>query len=111
MRNLTRIVLGHNLVTIPHIHINTVVRYCFGSSIGQHVGRNQRRFWQQPQNRKGHRLTAILERHHPVQIRLLRPIIHRAHYYDDEGGWEMPQVYTETDMESNCSETEMFKIE
>ena len=46
-----------------------------------------------------------------MQIRSLCPIIHRAHYCDDEGGWEMPKIYTETDMKSNWSETEMSKIE
>jgi len=46
---------------------------------------------------------------HTMRIPLLHPIVHRAHYYDD-GGWEMPKVYTETYMKSNWSETEMFKI-
>ena len=45
-----------------------------------------------------------------MQSLLRHPIIHHAHYYDDEDGWEMPKVYTETYMESNWSETEMFKI-
>ena len=45
-----------------------------------------------------------------MQSPLLRPIIHRAHYYDDEGGWEIPKVYTETYMKSNWNETEMFKV-
>ena len=58
---------------------------------------------------KGSQVNCFFKCHHPVQIPLLPPIIHRAQYYD-EGGWEMPKVYTETDMESNRSETEMFKI-
>ena len=49
--------LAHNLITIPHIHISTVLMCCLGCWIGQHVGRNQRRFWEQPQKGKGHRLT------------------------------------------------------
>ena len=75
--------------------------YFFACWMGQHVGRNQRRFWQQLQNGKCH---------HPMQIPLLRPIIHRARYYDVEGGWEMPKVYTENYMKSNWSKTEMFKL-
>ena len=39
----------------------------------------------------------------------IAPIIHSAHFYD-KGGWEMSKVCTETDMKSNWSETEMFKI-
>jgi len=42
-----------------------------------------------------------------MQIPLLCPMFHRAHFYDDEGGCEMSKVYTETDMKSNWSETEM----
>jgi hypothetical protein len=45
-----------------------------------------------------------------MQIPLVCPIMHHSHCYNDEGGWEMPKVYTETYMESNWSETEMFKI-
>jgi hypothetical protein len=78
--------------------------------MGQHRERNHRSFWQQPQNGEGHGLTAILECHQPMQIPLLHPIIPRAHYYDDEGGWEMPKIYTELCMKSNWSETEMFRI-
>jgi hypothetical protein len=33
-----------------------------------------------------------------------------AHWYNDEGGWEIPKVCTDTYMKSNWSETEMFKI-
>ena len=102
--------LAHNLVTLTHIHINSVLLYFFGCWIGQHVGRNQRRFWQQLLNGKCHRLTVILECHHPMQIPLLLPIIHCAHYHDFEGGLEMLKVYTENYMKSNWSKTEMFKI-
>jgi len=45
-----------------------------------------------------------------MQSPLLRPIIHHAHYYNDEGKWEMPKVYSQTYMKSNWSEIEMFKI-
>jgi hypothetical protein len=33
-----------------------------------------------------------------------------THYCNDEGGWEMPKVYTETYMKSNWSKTEVFKL-
>jgi hypothetical protein len=67
--------LARNLVTIPHIHINTFFIYLFGCLIGQHVGRNQRRFWQQPQNRTGHRLNSIMQCQLPMHSPLLCPII------------------------------------
>ena len=51
--------LAHNLITIVHIHISTVLMYFFGCWIGQHVGKNQKRFWEQLQNGKGHRLTVF----------------------------------------------------
>ena len=51
--------LAHNLITILHIHISTVLMYFFGCWIGQHVGKNQKRFWEQLQNGKGHRLTVF----------------------------------------------------
>jgi hypothetical protein len=100
--------LAHNLVTIPHIQMNTLFMYFFGCQIGQHVGRKQRRFWQQPQN------VSHLKFSYRVPTPYAEPMVPSypatcSHYCSDEGGWEMPKVYTDSYMKSNWSKTEIFK--
>jgi hypothetical protein len=96
--------------TFISIHYQYII-YLLGCSIGQCVGRNQRRFWQQLQKRKGHRLTSIMDYHHPMQSPLLRPIIqHKLTIMTVRMDLEMPNFHNKTYMKGNWRKTEMFKI-
>jgi hypothetical protein len=73
------------------------------------VIKNQRKFWQQPQ------YVSHLKFYYRVPTPYAESMVPFypatfAHGYNDEGGWEIPRVYTDTYMKSNWSETEICKI-
>ena len=100
--------LAHNLITISHIHINTVLMYFFGCWVGQHVGKNRKRFWEQLQNGKGHRLTVFWSA--LCRFRCSFPSFTMPTNTMMKVDGRCPKVYTGTYMKSNWRETEIFKI-
>ena len=104
--------LAHNLVTIPHILINTLFIYLFIWLLNMSAhGKEPKNILTTATEQNRTRVKFFYGMPSP-STESISPSLPStcAHYFVDEGGWDIPKVCTETYMKNNWIVTEMFKI-